>query len=73
LVSQSLDRRIYGGFVRFSVRQTGATDFDGDGKTDVAVYRSGVWCAPCGADNSFFAVAFGAGEDVSVPNGYFAE
>lgn len=45
-------------------------DFDGDGRSDVAVFRGGIWYALRSSDDSFFAVAFGIGEDMPVSNAY---
>jgi hypothetical protein len=49
-------------------------DFDGDGKTDFAVYRAGAtatdpsyWHILQSSDNTYVAVAFGLGEDKIVP------
>ncbi|MBC7797346.1 MAG: VCBS repeat-containing protein [Pyrinomonadaceae bacterium] len=45
-------------------------DYDGDGKTDVAVFRDGNWFILRSSDNSFSAVAFGTTDDIPVPADY---
>jgi len=46
-------------------------DFDGDGKTDISVYRSGTWFVnPSGAPNAAFGVQFGQAGDSTVPVDY---
>lgn len=43
-----------------------AFDFDGDGKTNIAVYRDGIWYVLQSA-NGFAGVSFGVAEDLPVP------
>ncbi len=50
-------------------------DFDGDGRTDASVYRSGTWfinpsSSPALAPNSFYSVQFGLATDKLVPADY---
>jgi len=45
-------------------------DFDGDGKTDVAVYRDGVWYWLQSSDNAFRGLQFGISSDKPVPADY---
>jgi len=48
-------------------------DFDGDGKTDVGVFRDGVWYALKSSNQTALIVPFGIANDVPVPSGYLAE
>ena len=45
-------------------------DFDGDGKTDIAVFRDGTWYWLNSSDNSFNAYQFGLPNDIPVPADY---
>jgi hypothetical protein len=42
-------------------------DYDGDGKTDGAVYRAGTWWRMRSADNTFDLVAYGLASDIPAP------
>jgi hypothetical protein len=42
-------------------------DYDGDGGSDAAVFRNGVWYVRNSSNNSAIAVTFGAGADKPVP------
>ncbi len=42
-------------------------DFDGDGKSDLAVFRNGTWFVLKSSDQSFIAQQFGLGTDVLTP------
>ncbi len=41
-------------------------DYDGDGKTDTAVYRDGTWYVLQSSNGQFMAQQFGAPEDIPV-------
>ena len=47
-------------------------DFDGDGRTDIGVFRpsSGTWFRLNSSDNGFVAAAFGANGDIPAPAFY---
>jgi hypothetical protein len=44
-------------------------DYDGDGKTDISVYRDGVWYF-LNSTAGFSAVLFGLPNDKPIPNAY---
>lgn len=46
------------------------SDFDGDGKTDVAVYRGGNWYVSRSSNNGFDSVPFGISTDRLTPGDY---
>jgi (2Fe-2S) ferredoxin len=45
-------------------------DFDGDFRTDLSVYRGGIWYHTNSFDNGFSAAQFGIGTDTPVPGDY---
>jgi murein tripeptide amidase MpaA len=56
----------------FSPRASVNADFDGDGQTDVSVFRqsNGTWYASLSANNGFFAAQFGANGDRPTPQDF---
>ena len=44
-----------------------SADFDGDNKTDVAVYRNGIWYCLTSSNNTFTSVGFGLADDIPTP------
>ncbi len=42
-------------------------DYDGDGKTDLAIYRNGIWYELKSSTNTFDVVYFGASTDIPAP------
>ena len=50
--------------------KTATADYDGDGKTDLAVFRNGVWYALRSSNNSMLAFQFGTTGDIPVPADY---
>jgi N-acetylneuraminic acid mutarotase len=45
-------------------------DFDGDGITDIGVYRDGVWFIRRSSDGGMTSVGWGIGQDIPVPADY---
>jgi spore coat protein A, manganese oxidase len=45
-------------------------DYDGDGKTDIAVYRNGDWFIHRSSDGGVTAVGWGIAADIPVPADY---
>ena len=56
----------------FTPRSNVAADFDGDGRTDVSVYRptAGAWYVSQSSNAGFSATAFGAGGDIIAPGDF---
>jgi hypothetical protein len=56
-------------------RGRSTADFDGDGKTDISVFRpsTGTWYIIRSSDNSFYSIQFGQNGDVPVPGDYDAD
>ncbi|MCY7345141.1 MAG: hypothetical protein LH614_02890 [Pyrinomonadaceae bacterium] len=51
---------------RVSVNRSSTTDFDGDGRTDIAVYRNGIWYILQSSNGQVAAQQFGASSDVPI-------
>ncbi len=45
-------------------------DYDGDKKTDYAVFRAGIWYILNSSDNNYISVQFGLPTDVPLPPAY---
>jgi hypothetical protein len=62
-------------YSRNLARGKNTADFDGDGITDVSVFRSssGTWYIIRSSDNSFYSIQFGQNGDVPVPGDYDAD
>ncbi len=60
---------------RNPARGRSTADFDGDGRTDVSVFRpsSGTWYVIRSSDNTFYGVQFGQNGDIPVPGDYDAD
>jgi hypothetical protein len=60
---------------RLAARGKTTADFDGDGLTDISVFRpsTGTWYIIRSSDNSFYSIQFGQNGDVPVPGDYDAD
>ncbi len=47
-------------------------DYDGDGKVDVAVFRSGNWYRSNSSNGAFFGQQFGNTEDKPIPSAFLS-
>lgn len=58
------------GTVPPALQKNRTSDFDGDGRADASVFRSGVWYSRGSLNNNFSAVQFGVGRDRIVSADY---
>jgi hypothetical protein len=56
-------------FIQFGLNgdKPASADYDGDGKTDVAVYRNGIWYRLNSSNNTVNIIGFGLSNDIPAP------
>lgn len=69
LTNPSQGERFIFALVRYNPNGTLDTSFDGDGKTDIAVFRDGIWYLNLSA-GGFTGVQFGLANDLPIPANY---
>lgn len=69
-VLKSSDNSFFGTTFGQNEDKPAPADFDGDGRTDVSVFRQGNWYRLNSSNNSFSAVSFGIAEDLPIPADY---
>jgi hypothetical protein len=53
-----------------SSQETVAADYDGDEKTDIAVFRNGFWYWLNNSNDQFCAIQFGTTNDKPIPSAF---